>query len=85
MGLCSLKIDRDKPKNVKIQILKNNSFLLKNCVFLNENCHFSKFHFLHFLLYLGQFLDYVYRPILPFWNSQSLIIKLMYAYQHNRK
>ena len=59
MGLYSSKIDRDTAKNVKIQILKNDSFLFKNCVFLNENCHFSKFYDLHFLLYFGQFLNYI--------------------------
>ena len=34
-------------------------FLLENCVFLNENCYFSKFYYLHFLLYLGQFLSHI--------------------------
>ena len=59
MSQYSPKIDQDTAKNAKIQILENNNFLLKNCVFLNENCHFSKFGFLHFLLYLGQFLGYM--------------------------
>ena len=59
MGPYSPKIDQDTAKNAKIQILENNSFLLKNCDFLNENCHFSKLGFLHFLLYLGQFLGYM--------------------------
>ena len=58
MGLYNSKIDQDTAKNVKCKILKNNSFRLRKTKFLNKNCYFSKLKFLHFLLYLGQFLSY---------------------------
>ena len=53
MGVYRQKINQDTVKNVKILILKNNSFCEKTHVFLYENFYFSKFDLLHFLLYLG--------------------------------
>ena len=45
MGLYSSKIDRDTAKNVKIQILKNDSFCLKIVFFLTKLL-FSNFYVL---------------------------------------
>ena len=53
MGIYRQKINRDTVKNVKDQILKNNSFHKEKHDFFYKNCYFSKFNFLHFLLYLG--------------------------------
>ena len=83
MGLYNPKIDQETAKNVKIQIMKNNNFCLKTVFFLTKNVIFQNFTFYIFAVFWSIFG--LYRPILPFWNSQSLIIKLMYAYQHNRK
>ena len=58
MGKNSSKIGQDTAKTLKREILKNNSFReisLRKTQLLNKNCYFSKFDFLHYLLYLGHF------------------------------
>ena len=79
----SSKIDQDKAKNVNRKILKNNSFCLKIVFFLTKTVIFQNFTFNIFAVFWSIFE--LCRPILPFWNSQSLIIKHMHTYQHNRK
>ena len=81
MGLYSSKIDQDRAKNIKRKILKNNSFCLEIMFFLTKNCHiskFSKFYVLQFLLYLGQFLDFIgpfyHFGILKIWSSSVCIL-----------
>ena len=58
MGVYKPKIDWDTANNVKCKILKNDSFNKVKHNFLTKTAIFSKFGFLHFLLYLGQFLGY---------------------------
>ena len=72
MSLYSSKIDRDIAKNVKIQILKNDSFCLKKlCFFLAKTAIFQ--NFLHFLLYLGKFWCY----ICPFYHFGILNVSAL--------
>ena len=70
---CS-KIDRDRAKNVKLQILENNSFCLKIMLFLTKTVIFKILRFTFFAISWSIFE--LYRLILPFWNYQSLIIKM---------
>ena len=51
--------------------------MLRKTQFFNKNCHISKFEFLRFLLYLGQFLSYICRFILALWNLQSLLCNIL--------
>ena len=53
MGVYRQKIIQDTVKNVKDQILNNRCFHKEKHEFFYKNCYFSKFKFLHFLLYLG--------------------------------
>ena len=77
MGLYSPKIDRDRAKIVKFKILKNDSFCKENNISKQKLLFFKILRFTIFAL--SRSIFELYRPILPFWNSQNLIIK------HNRK
>ena len=71
LGLFSPKIDRDGANNEKCELLKNGifdkvQFLLKNCVFQNFT----------FCIIVSILVNFKTKwPNLPFWNSESLIIK----------
>ena len=81
MGLYSPKIDQYIAKIVKrkiLKILKYDSFCQKNTISKQKLLFFKISHFTVFALSLSIFE--LYRPILPFWNSQSLIFKHMYTY-----
>ena len=56
-------------------------FVKKNTISKQKLLFFKISRFTVFALSLSIFEQY--RPILPFWNFQSLTFKHMYTYQHN--
>ena len=73
MGSYSSKIDRDTAKKANIKILKYDNFCLKIVFFLTKTVVFQNFTF--FIVSWSIFE--IYRPILPFWNSQSFIYNIL--------
>ena len=83
MGVYRQKINQDTVKNVKDQILKNGNFHKEKHEFLQKLLFFKIKIFTFFTV--SWLIFCLYTPILPFWNSQSLIIKHMYVLRHNHK
>ena len=84
MGPYSLKTDQDTTKNAKIQILKKWQFSLRKTQFFNKKLLFSKIWIFVFFAVSWSIFG-LYGPILPFWNSQSLIFKCIYNFYYNDK
>ena len=75
MGVYRQKINQDAVKNTKDQILNNKSFHKEKHEFLEKTVIFK---IKIFILFTVSWLIFcLYTSILPFWNSQSLIIKHM--------
>ena len=78
MGKNSSKIDQDTAKNSKTKNFEKQQFLFKSCVFLNEiSRKLLFFKISRFTVFAVSWSIFeLFLPILPFWNSQSLIFKM---------
>ena len=72
VGLNSPKIEQDTRKNINIQILKNNVFVKKICL-LKQSMLFCEIWIFRLFL-VSRLMFELYRPTLPFWISQSVVI-----------
>ena len=74
-GPMAQKLTKIEGIMYKFEFLKTTIFV-KKLRFLNKNCNFSKYKFLHYSLYLGQFLSYI-GPIYHFGIVKVCTLRIL--------